>query len=636
MSDYLKSCLGLAVLLFTCLPLGGQDSAAELIRERDPVIAAAGDVLYFTRPDYVWNQGPDNLPDIWMRCRDSRGNWQPAINPGSPINSFGPDRLLGVSVDGNRLAVLRGGAAAAVDLLERSGRNWRITESWSLPADVRNPDDLTFNASSLTLVYATRAHGLENQDLYIRRADIDGDWSAAQPLGKVNNEGDEGTPQFASDGRTLFFRRSGRWWRQADRDQPAVVTEIASRFLQVTACSSQAMGMTDEVGRDERIADLRIPEAQLISPGELHFASLGSPPAPGELTADVPLSTGVSLRVQPDLLGRYAVFLRDGEVDFPTSSVPMIDQRRAPGSLASVNSLPTHDRSGYLRRHLARRQRELAQLSELRQQMAFTRTGSASVLLADTLPPDTQEKGGGSTRSRYAEDLSELERMKEKFRKQQRERMRQRDRSASLPFTVGEVETPPQTSAPSAVDSAQLRANVQTGLFAPQPAPLTEHRRWENSLRTDLPNTGSLSASEIARLDEEYARQMEEIETLRQQLQVEVDRRLRSVAPVAADPTRPTGNPRFNFLPNSAYLSADGYRAVDRIADEIGRAESTLEIRVHTGAGMDARAAQVLSEERAATITEALIELGVPSDSFRVIGYGNHVSPGEERLEIVR
>ncbi|WP_116107158.1 OmpA family protein [Lewinella sp. IMCC34191] len=650
MSDYLKSCLGLTVLLLGCLTLAGQDRAADPIRERDPVITAAGDVLYFTRPEYRWNQGPDDQPDIWMRCRDKQGKWNPAINPGSPINSFGPDRLLHVSVDGNRLAVLRGGAAATVDLLERSGRNWRIVDGWELPADVRDLDNLTFNANSLTLVYTAPARGGTDQDLYVRRAAIDGTWSPAEPLEKVNNESDEGSPQFASDGRTLLFRRSGKWWQQADRGEAATKTDIASRFLQVAVGPSAAMGMTDEVGRDERIAELYASEADLIAPAKLHFASLGTPPAPGDLTATVPLSSGVSLRVQPDVLGRYAIYLRDGEVDFPTSSVPKIDQRQTPGSLASVNSLPVSDRSGYLRRNLARRQRELAQLNELRQRLAFTgpQPLPASAIV-DTLPPGTTEKGGNTTRSRYADDLSELERMKEKFRQQQRERMRRRDQSAVLPFTVGEVEAPPAGQVPSAVDSSVLRANVQSGLYAPQPAPLTAHRKWERNLRDDLPNTGSLSASEIARLDAEYARQMEEIEALRQQLQVEVDRRLhtvekrssagdqysrKSVATVDADPD--DAAPTSTFLPNSAYLSADGYRAIDRLADEIGRSDTVLEIRVHTGNERDARAAQVLSEERATTISEALIELGVPFDHFKVIGYGNHLSPGEERIEIVR
>ncbi|PPK87459.1 WD40 repeat protein [Neolewinella xylanilytica] len=656
MADYLKFCLALAGLLCGYLPLAAQTSLGPNgVRERDPVLTAAGDVLYFTRPDYTWNQGADDLPDVWIRHRDRNGRWQRAINPGSPINSFGPDRPLGVSVEGDRLAVYRGGGTPSIDLLERSGRNWAVTDTWSLPPEARDPDNLTFNVNSLTLVYgAPRAGG--SRDLYVRYAETDGNWSPAWPLAALNSDQDEGNPRFAADGRTLLFRRSGRWFRQADRQLPAEAIAVASQFMQVAAAPTVVVGMTDEVGKDERIEAIPKSDSELVPPAALHAASLGVPPGPGELTATVPLNNGVRLRVYPDRLGRYAILLREGEIDFPDSAVPPIEALRPPGSLANIGPVSTPNRQAYLREQLEARQEELDRLDALRRELAFTRTPAEVAEFrpndpggTDTLPPELRPADTDSTRAKYAQALSELERMKEEFRQQQRSRARERDAAEAVYFTAGGGELASPDLSPGPVDTAGLRTSIRRGLYTPQLEPLTGYRGWENELRNDRSNAGQVGRDEIARLDAEYARQMEAIRVLRSQLRVETrrqsdtlaDRSLashqfthRAVAPVGSSLSMAT-RLSVTFVPNTAYLDSGGYTGIDRLAEHIRNARSTVEIRVHTAAALDGLAAQRLSEERAATIAQRLGELGVPSVYFRVIGYGNNQPEGGERVEAI-
>ena len=124
------------------------------IRQCDPVLSADGNTLFFSRPDHDRNQGTDGSADIWTMRRRDNGKWGKALNPGSPLNEFGDDRALHLNVDGTRIAVLRSGPESVIDLLERSGRNWRSLHRWPLPPGLTGTTELTFNANSLRLVYA--------------------------------------------------------------------------------------------------------------------------------------------------------------------------------------------------------------------------------------------------------------------------------------------------------------------------------------------------------------------------------------------------------------------------------------------------------------------------------------------------
>ena len=636
MSDYLqKLCLGLAVLLLGAWQLPAQQVLGHRgVREYDPVLNADGDVVYFTRPDYDWNQGTDNRADVWIRHRATDGRWQSAINPGSPINSFDDDRVLGVTVDGNRLAVLRTGSVQRIDLLSRNGRNWKVVDGWPLPDDVRDVDNLTFNPNSLSLVYARRNIADASADLYLRYAGDRKSWSQPTPLVRLNSSEDESAPRFAGDGRTLFFRRAGKWYRQDDRGLSPRVTEVSARYLQVTAAADLVIGTTEEAGRDERIEAVADAKLAALGPASVRYASLGDSPAHGHRTVEVPLSSGVTLRVAPDPLDRYAVMLRSGEIDFPESNVPDYKASRPVGSLASLATEgPGRDRGTYLRETLADREAQLAELDRLRQ-LGYTRPLSSdypdweSETQTDTLPPVASDTTG---QSRYARELSELERMKAKFRRQQEARQRRADRAGSL--NPSSTPAPPATTSPSpSVDSVQLRASVQSGLYPPARPSLTERKPWENRLNAELPRAGSLTSDEAAALDAEYARQMREIEALRTQLR-EVERMTKKGGGITSTPHAPQ---TIGFVPNTAYLSSAGFDALDRLVEDIRKADGVTEIRVHVATAADARAAQKLSEERATTITERLVALGVSPDRFRTLGFGNNRPERGDSVEVIR
>jgi outer membrane protein OmpA-like peptidoglycan-associated protein len=548
------------------------------VRESDPVLTFSGNTLYFTRLAHPRNQSPENAADIWMRKRGADGEWERPLNPGSPINTFGKDRVLHVSVDENRLAVLREGPRTTLDVLERSGRNWRVAGSWPVPAEVSSPGELTFDANELRLIY------VNDGDLYVRYAGARGEWSGPLPLTVLNTRAVERRPILASDGRTLFFRRAGRWQRQTEEDQPAEPLELDTRYRQLAAAPGILVTATNDLGEDERL--FAMPNGHdLVPAGSITYAAATALPTPSD---------------------------------------------RPAGSLAGARLADPAVRERYLTNRLASQQRELNRLDELRRR-SYTGIPSDDPERAalreklqrvnenngDTLPPTTNV--AESTRARYARDLAELERMKEKFRRQQRERAG--EPNLALPAVTGPQieavgsETP---TAPS-LDTSQLSATVRSSLRHPS----------------------AQSGAETTHFEQAYARQRREVEALRAQL-AGLQAKSPEKQPVNTSEAGPdietaSGMQPLDlaFIPNTAYPNSRGYAALDELVGVVRASGTVVEIRVHTSRKLSARAAQLLSEERAVTIRDYLRQAGIATENFRVIGYGNHESAAGERVEFI-
>ncbi|MBC6996360.1 OmpA family protein [Neolewinella lacunae] len=706
-------------------------AASRNVRERDPLLRADGREVFFTRPDFANNKGVDNAADIWTRTRYADGSWGRALNPGSPINTFGHDRAIGISPDGTRLAALRSGASNYIDLLEINGRNWRILESWPLPSDVKAEYGLSFDANAQRLFYS--APGYDGSlDLFLRFARADGEWSEATALRELNGPGQESSPRLATDGRTLYFRRNDReWLRQTEPGGPATVVDIPGSLSQFTfsldATGLDPVVVLGEPGQ-ERLYSQTLPRTAAPPPAALTRGYLPSPPLPGELTAGVAIAGAAgNLHVRPDAMLRYAVFLREGESLVVDGQLPAVPQSGpAAGGLANVGgaSVPSPDQVR-LEAGIAQRERELRQLDEARRQydLAMPKTADEELLelrrqfdqasrpAGDTLPPQSTAKGTAASRERFARELAELERMKEKFRRQQDEKLRQQNRTGNHRWT--ETEAPATTTpaaaapdtyaAPSAgsisdyyrsapdpalarqqayADSLRLQATVRNNLYGNQQPKVYERQPWENELRRDLPRTTSLSPEEVNRLDAEYQRKLDELATLKAELQRlnnpspspepapttyypqnpptdhpanrnwtakgstipdpyqrpapsnEQPTRYSAAYPPATSAAVPTG---ISFIPNTAYPDGAGYGGLDQLVQQVKSSPVVLEIRVHTPVTMERRAAQLLSEERAITIRDYLTEQGVPARNYRIVGYGNNLTgPGGERVEVFR
>jgi outer membrane protein OmpA-like peptidoglycan-associated protein len=517
-------------------------------QEKDPVLRADGRVLFFTRPDFENNKGTDNAADIWITNRYADGSWGRALNPGSPINSFAHDRALAISPDGTRLAVLRTGTANFIDLLESSGRNWRVLATWTLPEDVYPRYDLTFDPNGQHLIYSTYAQG--NLNLFQREALPNGQWARPEPLNALNGPGNETAPSLASDGRTLYFQRDGnRWFKQASpgaRPEAVAIPESVKQFSpSLNGREIVAAVTTGSVG--EHLQVVSATGADLPSSGKVFRGQLPAPPPMGEDVARIALSNGEALSVRPDVLQRYAVFLREGES--VAGSAALSGNRVAPG-LADAQSVtaPATARS-HIEAGIARRQRELDRLDQERRafDLVAPKTEDPELsalrnqyrtLSGDTLPPRTSAKGA-QPGTRYAAELSELERMKAKFRRQQNEKL---DRGSRGSHRWSGTETAKPTPATTTVprigesyrpvdraglatarerayqDSLRLAAEIRAGLQRDNGPRVYERASWENQVREGLPQKEPLSPDEVVKLDADYQRNLAELEALRAEL----------------------------------------------------------------------------------------------------------------------
>ncbi len=570
----------LVVFAFSASLVGQQPLVVETgnIREKDPILRADGQELFFTRPDHPSNKGKDNAADIWVRLRNADGTWGRALNPGTPVNSFAHDRALALSADGTRLAVLRNGFTNYIELLERNERNWRVTATWPLPEGVAPRFDLTFDLNRQALIYSAYG-GAGRLDLYECFARSNGAWTVSTPLSLLNGFENETSPQMAADGRSLYFRSGEKWMLRERPASPARALPLESRYQQIAVSpnSEEAVLTLNDLGEEERLRLHRLPQSALPAPAILARGYLAVPLAPGERTATVPLEDGSRLSVWPDAMERYALFLRDGEALSKSSagaSVNLSDTGVAAGSLAVMTPgvMTEQEDRQLLEEGIAARERALQQLdaerrrydqaapktTDLELEVLRDRLRRSTGIATDTLPKGTTAKGS-KVKDRYAPELAELERMKAKFRKQQEEKLRGdrgyekhqwTDKSAapatvkapmvqdSIP-SIGKSYTPLPPTDPAAaqqqafLDSLRLDAQIRSGLYGDREPKAYERQGWENDLRETLPRTTPLSPEEATQLDKEYQKKQEELAALKAELQ-----RLNSDPPSPEAPAR--------------------------------------------------------------------------------------------------
>ena len=241
-------------------------------------------------------------------------------------------------------------------------------------------------------------------------------------------------------------------------------------------------------------------------------------------------------------------------------------------------------------------------------------------------------------------------------------------------------------------DSLDRRSQIRNGLSTPAATP---DRGWEHELSRGLPSetTGRPgAAATLSQIDEEYQRQYAELERLRSELsrlrnqssQTSPGGRTQAKSPHVTDdyptpaPPRPYGDDRrttppttydapdrtpagaspvrapsappyvepgahqpalatsaISFIPNTAYPDGAGYGGLEQLLGYVRRAKNTVEVRIHTAVDLPRRTAQLLSEERATTVREYLIEQGIAERHFTVVGYGNNLTgKGGERVEV--
>ena len=182
-----------------------------------PFISPDGEKLYFSRRD-----DPRNIEslkdDIWVSTIDEKGNWQPAVNMGRPINNASYNYVYSISPDGNSMLIddqipAMGRPANGLSFIKKSGKGWSFPYKVNIDGYYNKSE---FNEFSLVttentmLLSIERNEGFGSNDIWFSHKKADGQWTKPENLGEIiNTASNESYPFIAPDGITLYFASQG-------------------------------------------------------------------------------------------------------------------------------------------------------------------------------------------------------------------------------------------------------------------------------------------------------------------------------------------------------------------------------------------------------------------------------------------
>jgi Tol biopolymer transport system component len=161
----------------------------------------------------VPNDTGQYFEDIFESHRDSSGHWS-APQPVEGINTNGPDAVISLSNDGQKLFVFKNspGDVGDIYMSRLEGAHW--TEPERLRGDVNSPaweGSASLSSDEHTLYFSSeRPGGFGGRDIYSAILQADGSWGQVKNLGpKINTEYNDDSPIIHPDGVSLYFNSEG-------------------------------------------------------------------------------------------------------------------------------------------------------------------------------------------------------------------------------------------------------------------------------------------------------------------------------------------------------------------------------------------------------------------------------------------
>ncbi len=185
-----------------------------------PSITADGQTLMFTRQNKASGSAIGSRieqEDFYVSHLSDNG-WTMAINAGAPLNTINNEGAQTISSGGNYMyftACDRPGGSGSCDLYFSAFDNGK----WSVPVNVGSPVNTHYwesqpsiSADGRMLFFSSsRPGGIGGKDIWYSVLKENNKWDVPVNLGTtVNTPGDEMSPFFHFDGKTLYFSSDGR------------------------------------------------------------------------------------------------------------------------------------------------------------------------------------------------------------------------------------------------------------------------------------------------------------------------------------------------------------------------------------------------------------------------------------------
>jgi outer membrane protein OmpA-like peptidoglycan-associated protein len=181
--------------------------------ETAPLVTGDNQRLYFTVSNHPQNnEGVDNTQDIWYSDRLVDGNWGQAQHMGSPFNNRKFNQVLCILDDGNTL-LIRGGKnknKEGFSLTTLSGGNWSKPEAFDIK-DFEEMNNGRFSGAvisqdrSVLIIYMSERTGKAFSDFYLSKLQNDGSYSKPEMVNSLSTPQDEFGQYLTNNDKTMYF-----------------------------------------------------------------------------------------------------------------------------------------------------------------------------------------------------------------------------------------------------------------------------------------------------------------------------------------------------------------------------------------------------------------------------------------------
>ncbi len=178
-----------------------------------PMLTADGEHLFFTKR---MGDPPIYDENFYEASKNENGEWEKAVDMGSPINTPFNEGALTISPDGKRLffaAMDRFGGEGNFDIWYSYKKNGKWIRPLNLGRPVNGPlweSQPSISADGKELFFAAKnGKGEGDIDIFVSKL-VDNIWQEPENLGKkINTKGADQCPFIHPDGKTLYFASSG-------------------------------------------------------------------------------------------------------------------------------------------------------------------------------------------------------------------------------------------------------------------------------------------------------------------------------------------------------------------------------------------------------------------------------------------
>ena len=186
-----------------------------------PIINAKETMMIFTSKKENTTGGKispyDNkyYEDIYLTYfNDNESSWSKPFNPGSPINTKFHDATVGLSPDGKKLLIYKTKHNGDIyeSIMDSLGK---LSKPKRLPAPINSPAHesvASFSPDGKTLYFCSNREetSFGQHDIFLSKQNAKGQWGPAINMGNViNTQYDERSVFMMGDGKTLYFSSNG-------------------------------------------------------------------------------------------------------------------------------------------------------------------------------------------------------------------------------------------------------------------------------------------------------------------------------------------------------------------------------------------------------------------------------------------